>query len=498
MSPLGALCCSLGCNALLRSASLLVPRAARAEWLSEWRSELWYARQSHAQAPRNPSWRLLRFCLGSFGDAWFLCTGQAEPRPPLTCTKGSAQQCAMLLVGVLALSVLVGVALPNVRVHLWPSHASQAQRLVLIEEPSAAEHGHHTLAAAQYLVWSGFRQHIFQSFLFYRVRDATLSAGESTPVTIRLATATDNAFSTLGLPLQQPVSSSSMQRGIVLSAALWRTRFHADTALIGHTARLNGTEYTVEAIAPQVASQLPGQPEAWITIGSRGLRPHQDGYVIARVSPAFHDASWGNQWRMTAPLPDGSSGDFDCISLSQALRQPSDIFIFAVFLALLALPATTSLPLGEYHSGPRPAALSARLRRWLFLLAKAVLVLAIVYCTSLDVAYAHTHTASNTCDTLQLVSCFCLCLWGLRWTLRDQRQRCPVCLGKLTHPARVGYPSRNFLAWNGTELICAGGHGLLHVPALPTSWFSTQRWLYLDASWKGLFSDQGLLSDTYF
>ena len=43
------------------------------------------------------------------------------------------------------------------------------------------------------------------------------------------------------------------------------------------------------------------------------------------------------------------------------------------------------------------------------------------------------------------------------------------------------------LAWHGTELICAGGHGLLHVPELPTSWFATQRWLYLDTSWNSLF-----------
>jgi len=42
--------------------------------------------------------------------------------------------------------------------------------------------------------------------------------------------------------------------------------------------------------------------------------------------------------------------------------------------------------------------------------------------------------------------------------------------------------SRNFLAWNGTELICANGHGLLHLPALPTCWFPTQRWIHLDAS----------------
>jgi hypothetical protein len=78
-------------------------------------------------------------------------------------------------------------------------------------------------------------------------------------------------------------------------------------------------------------------------------------------------------------------------------------------------------------------------------------------------------------------------LFGLRWILLDQRNRCPVCLRRVTHPARVGLTGRTFLAWNGTELICTGGHTLLHVPAMPTSWFSTQRWLYLDSSWKSLF-----------
>jgi hypothetical protein len=57
----------------------------------------------------------------------------------------------------------------------------------------------------------------------------------------------------------------------------------------------------------------------------------------------------------------------------------------------------------------------------------------------------------------------------------------------LANPARVGQFSRNFLAWNGTELVCLSGHGLLHVPDIPTSWFSSQRWLYLDPSWSALF-----------
>jgi hypothetical protein len=43
----------------------------------------------------------------------------------------------------------------------------------------------------------------------------------------------------------------------------------------------------------------------------------------------------------------------------------------------------------------------------------------------------------------------------------------------------LGSPPETF-CMNGTELICVVGHGLLHVPEIPTRWFSTQRWLYLD------------------
>jgi hypothetical protein len=115
-------------------------------------------------------------------------------------------------------------------------------------------------------------------------------------------------------------------------------------------------------------------------------------------------------------------------------------------------------------------------------------VLAIANYASLDLAYGRTTTYSAAGEYVQLIASFSICLLGLRWVLLDQRQRCPVCLRCVTSPAQVGVASRTFLAWNGTELMCAGGHTLLHVPGLPTSWFSTQRWMYLDASWAFLFA----------
>jgi hypothetical protein len=119
------------------------------------------------------------------------------------------------------------------------------------------------------------------------------------------------------------------------------------------------------------------------------------------------------------------------------------------------------------------------------------MLLPTAYFASLDLAYPRTIGYSIPSEYLQLLSSFAICLFGLRWALLDQRHRCPVCLKRVTHPAQVGLAGRTFLAWNGTELICTGGHTLLHVPALPTSWFGAQRWLYLDTSWKALFDGSG-------
>jgi hypothetical protein len=122
----------------------------------------------------------------------------------------------------------------------------------------------------------------------------------------------------------------------------------------------------------------------------------------------------------------------------------------------------------------------------MFLGVKFSLLLPTIYFGSLDLAYSFSVSTSGA-QYIQIVASFLMALFSFRWALKDQRRRCPVCLSTLTNPARVGEPSRSFLGWNGTELICTDGHGLLHVPELPTSWFATQRWLYLDSSWSSVF-----------
>jgi hypothetical protein len=148
------------------------------------------------------------------------------------------------------------------------------------------------------------------------------------------------------------------------------------------------------------------------------------------------------------------------------------------------LPAITSLSLGEFPAHSRLGAWKGRLQRGIFLTAKVVFIMLVVYCGMLILA----------CNCVTFPPAVFLLFYGmlggytvaLRWALNDQRGRCPVCLHLLTQPVALGARSRCFLGLNGTGLMCPQGHGFFHVPESPTSWFSTQRWLCLDSSYRGL------------
>ena len=199
---------------------------------------------------------------------------------------------------------------------------------------------------------------------------------------------------------------------------------------------------------------------------------------------AYKDALWLRRNRERRPLLDApltcvsvlvvlaaTSGAINW-SLSGFVPVPGTLGPFRVFLTMigyscLIMPATTRFSLGEY-----PEKGSSR-KRWAFLACKLLLVLASVYFAGA----ALTHVPRGGTGVIVVLTS---CILALRWTLADQRRRCPVCLGLLSHPVHVGQASRIFLGWDGTEFLCRKGHGLLHVPETPTSWYGTQRWLSLD------------------
>ncbi len=493
--------------AALRCAARIAPVTQRSEWLQEWSSELWYVHE--ACVPESGiSWEgereVATFCLGAFKDAFCLYCNTPREDAGRTPLLHSARGCAFFLILIAIAAYGLALLLPGVRTAVQLPHYRDAGNLIVIANSGHAETSIPTIRADEYRSWRDRSQHIFTEFAFYQISTRLLHIAPHTHPELSIARSTPNLFNLLGLRVQFADSTQPTGDGLptlVLSEKLWRTSFHGDRNIIGRPLKLGIRTVKVVGVLTGGSWRLPGNVDAWLLEPddrAAAIPATTRGYVIARRDPDSFQTPSGGIWHLYIPQASGELISFDCVSLADSTQNPFGIFLFTLFLALLALPATTSLPLGEYPANRHNLGLSIKLRRWIFLWSKLALILPAVYFGSLDLAYCSASIAPETSLTIQGISGFLALLFAFRWTLRDQRRRCPVCLRVLTNPARVGQPSRNFLGWNGTELICAGGHGLLHVPEITTSWFSAQRWLYLDPSWKSLFSKTTLASTGTF
>jgi len=468
-------------NLTLRSASCLVPSSQRRDWLREWQSELWHARVT--ANPAAAGLPLTLTCLGSFHDAFCLRRMASREAASPSPFRGSASCSLLWLAAALVASYGLSRLLPGVRGEIDPSHYKVRPDLILIEDASSTNDSVATISARDYKTWSSRRQRYFDEFAFYRLAHDPVSAAANETEHWTVAHASPNLFSILGLTVR--FASDSDAPGVVLSDSIWRKDFAANPRIVGSEILIGTHRVTIVGVASEGAWRMPGHVDAWL------LDPVQPnagtGYLIAHLNPLGTAATLGQSIAITALNGDEDDVELNGVSFRERTQGPWQMYVFTIFIAFLALPAVTSVSLGEYNFSDHKPSWTSTVRRWAFLVCKITLLLPTVYFASLDLAYWHTTSYSVPAQYVQLGSSFSLCLAGLSWALLDQRRRCPVCLRRVTHPATVGLAGRTFLAWNGTELICSGGHTLLHVPALPTSWFSTQRWLYLDASWKSLF-----------
>ena len=522
------------CHSLNRAAitciSILVPRCQRAEWRQEWYAELWHVRQS-CTSTAGASWTAEReiaaFCRGALKDATCLRSASATAQKPSISTQArgreqapasiflnsrlsgrtntasihtspSASRCVLSLALAIMGGLVLALFLPGVPALFHPSPYRDARHLMVIQQAGPYPDTLASITPQQFRSWQRRHQELFDAFAYYQISRGSIASARH----LTIAHASSNLLD-LVAPTIAPASATTINLPrLILSDDLWKRSFHGDAQVLGQRVRIGapgaGQEVIVDGIAPPDFWKLPGHVDAWLLEPAGQFTPNTLGFAVGHLKPSRDHNNMGERWVVSTTNPDGTPSNLLCSSLASRTRGPSGIFFFTVFLAFLALPATTSLPLGEYSVRSRPPSWPTRIRRWGYLAAKLLLLLPLVFVLSIDLAHLRPAVDPITADYIQILSSFSICLFGLRWILRDQRRRCPVCLGKLTHPARVGQPSRSFLAWNGTELICTGGHGLLHVPELPTSWFDTQRWLYLDPSWDVLFADPVLASANYF
>jgi hypothetical protein len=486
------------CFFILRSAAWLVPAQERADWLAEWQGELWHvwhARDSKSRGPFRGSPVVTDFCLGAYRDAFWLGWNNPHSTRRRIFRTGSASRCSVTLAFWTGISLLTCLFLPGVRRAITPSPYRDADGLVMISSGGYAGAQSPSIGFQDYQSWKTSTRHLFTDLAYYQPIRRRVHVTRHRGAELSIGRASDNILKLLHVempPIAPDRSNGDCTAKLFLSRRVWRESFGSDPHLIGSVTEVAGLRVLIAGVVSQDALRLPGQLDAWLLEDERqlSLLPLKSkGFVLAHLR-ASGSKSRADEWRsLSVPREDGIADHYDCISLAQRGRLPFSILLFTLIVALIALPATTALPLGEYprHDGKLPW--PVRMKRWIFFWSKFALVVPLVCFTSLSAAYGSHPLNSTTAQYIQLAVSFFGFLFAFRWILQDQRKRCPVCLRVLSHPVRVGLASRNFLAWNGTELICAGGHGLLHIPELPTSWFGTQRWQYLDPSWGSLFND---------
>lgn len=479
---------------IVRAASLLVPRDARSDWAAEWCSELWHL--SHAcrrEAATLPAASAIPISFGALADAFWMRWRHLCDWAPATFRAGSAARCLLFLAAVAGVGVLVCLGASGARNVLSPLPYDHADNLVMITGNGSPGMQAPSIRFSEYREWTGNTAALYSQIAWYRPISAQLHLTHHETAGLSIAFSSGNLLRLLGVePADDPASSRAPASArLYLSREAWRKDYRSDPRIFGRMAEVGGQSVVIAGVMRGSAWRLPGRADAWLLEDAHdlaGLPPSAKGFVVARIrDSAFPPARSG--WRSMVETRNDVVLYYACVSLGGMVTEPLLAFACCVLLALLALPAITALSLGDYPLAREPLRSRLVVRRWLFLAVKFAFVLAIVGSWSTAIAFGLLVRDLSAAAGVQALMSFVPLLFGFRWVLDDQRRRCPVCLRRLSNPARVGQASCNFLSWCGTELICASGHGLLHIPELPTSWFGTQRWLCLDPSWLCLFAE---------
>lgn len=465
---------------LIALAAQLVPKKRRQDWMLEWRGELAYL---HSVLGSSIPARIvpMRFVFGAFFDALTLRVIEGKQRERFPQAKVSPITCLVVLAMLLTASYGATFLLPGVRAERELAPAPIGNGLVLIQGAEEVHHGEPTIAPSQIRVWRRGQQRYFDGFAYYYLAAESFSdpAQPERGRTWKIAHATANLLPLLQAPVRLGATATAANYGmpaLVLSESGWKHRYGADPGVMGRVVLIDAKPARIAGVAPDGMWMLPGNADAWLIDPNTEQKHDVLGYAVAHLTFQGKAMMRTPRIAITAHRAHFNTDAYEGIALCRGSVGPWSFFLYATFLALVTLPVIAPAEHTEMSLHTHELGWFRLLLRPLFYAAKLGLVWPIAYFTSLNAAYALPQLSVQTQTYLQLTTGFLACLFGVRWAILDQHRRCPVCLRRVTHPARVGNTASNLLAWSGTEMICAGGHTLLHIPDLPMSWFPAPRW----------------------
>ncbi len=161
-----------------------------------------------------------------------------------------------------------------------------------------------------------------------------------------------------------------------------------------------------------------------------------------------------------------------CGVASRCLPQVSHFLIASPLIVLVTSATAERRP----NLSRSRQSLWTRLSRIVFLVAKMMSVLLLMYLVSLDMCSFIAFSMPQACEYVQMLLFVISSVCGLRWAFQDQERRCKACLRLLNEPRPVGRPSHNLIEQSSKESACRKGHGFLSVPELETSWRQSSEW----------------------
>lgn len=489
------------CTLLLRTASLLVPKPERANWYKEWYGEIWHWLHFLAESGRLTShavMELFRHCWSAFPDAAWHRFDQRRTLRAFDEVPRRARFCLGVIGFALLFLVLATGLAPTIRSAFKPLPFSQPDRLAYFSLHGAfAEYDEQNLFEAA-RDWS-HQTKTAASIAAYSWHPAALNHGVS-DISARVSS---NFFDVLGTKAALgraflPDDPTSCPQCIVITHNLWSTEFKSDRNIVGKTISVDSHDKTVIGVLPGNFAFIFPEVSVWLLPQSEVTTKNAADHTgaILRMAPHATLAQASEEFRHFVKLnPSAFENAHPQMEAFVArAHQGAKLYLLFTALTLLGGILLGSGRLGGAKTHKLKLSVRHTLRWWGFFTVKTLLLLAICLVAALEISgrvsimlTGSVHPMVGPFSTwLFLVTA----MISLSWSLHDQSRRCRLCLNRLGNEASVGMPGYLLLGWWGTELVCADGHGLLHVPEMKSSWQQFDQWVSLDESWKPLFEPE--------
>jgi hypothetical protein len=484
------------CRILLYAASWIVPRRARAEWRREWEAELACAWQI-AQEEGSRSRGLRSRCCGAFLDAaWY----RLNREDLLRTREHWARTPAFVLYALITLLLLLVSGsgyLPRMRSILMAPPYRDPERMATVSRTGVIDSADWVVPYSWVTIWRR-RHQVIEGVAAYSTQPqesiVTLGGQRSRIGLVQVET---NLLQVFGVKLLLgptfPLAAASCHNCLVLSYQAWRHNFAGDPNILQKKATINGQDAIVIGVLPE-RFWFPADDVGVLRLGDETpFSPGKPVGVVARLRPgvterqAEADLARSISNSLGQPFSDSA---IQVWPLQERVRQPLTSYGLALCISLLVM--TTLLWSGRMNLLPQRRGARAACRWWTFFAGKTALLLLMLLAAVVEFTpepyIFPSGRATLIVESGSLWIFSVGCVFVLWWSLMDQQRRCRACLEKLALPAQIGRSGCLLLSWAGTELVCAQGHGLLHITETDVCWLDPAQWTQLDESWEPLFA----------